>query len=252
MATIEAWTSPRPIPISGHRSLANAPRGRRLLGRVVRPVPPAWARARASGHARAGKLELVKVDVDANPGARPDLPGPGDPGRQGVSRRTGRGRVRGRPAPAAVDRFLDSLLPSEADGLVGQGDEASLRRALELEPTRADAAVALARMLLARDENDEARADPRSSARELRGGRARRQDRAPAGRDPRVAGPRARVRGARRRRPGARVGAADRRAPIRRRRPRGIRRVVVGILDELGVEHPLARESRRKLASALY
>jgi thioredoxin-like negative regulator of GroEL len=24
------------------------------------------------------------------------------------------------------------------------------------------------------------------------------------------------------------------------------------VLDELGVEHPLARESRRKLASALY
>ena len=29
-------------------------------------------------------------------------------------------------------------------------------------------------------------------------------------------------------------------------------RVVVGVLDELGAEHPLARESRRKLASALY
>jgi putative thioredoxin len=31
-----------------------------------------------------------------------------------------------------------------------------------------------------------------------------------------------------------------------------LRRAVVGVLDELGVEHPLARESRRKLASALY
>ena len=31
-----------------------------------------------------------------------------------------------------------------------------------------------------------------------------------------------------------------------------IRRVVVGILDELGVESQLARESRRRLASALY
>jgi len=31
-----------------------------------------------------------------------------------------------------------------------------------------------------------------------------------------------------------------------------IRRVVVGILDELGVEDPLARESRRRLAAALY
>jgi putative thioredoxin len=26
----------------------------------------------------------------------------------------------------------------------------------------------------------------------------------------------------------------------------------VGILDELGVEHPVSRESRRRLASALY
>ncbi len=31
-----------------------------------------------------------------------------------------------------------------------------------------------------------------------------------------------------------------------------LRRAVVGVLDELGVEHPLARESRRKLAGALY
>ena len=31
-----------------------------------------------------------------------------------------------------------------------------------------------------------------------------------------------------------------------------LRRAVVGVLDELGVEHPVARESRRKLACALY
>ena len=31
-----------------------------------------------------------------------------------------------------------------------------------------------------------------------------------------------------------------------------LRRAVVGVLDQLGVEHPVARESRRKLASALY
>ena len=31
-----------------------------------------------------------------------------------------------------------------------------------------------------------------------------------------------------------------------------LRRAVVGVLDDLGVEHPLARESRRKLAGALY
>ena len=31
-----------------------------------------------------------------------------------------------------------------------------------------------------------------------------------------------------------------------------IRRVIVAIIDELGVDHPLARETRRKLAAALY
>jgi putative thioredoxin len=31
-----------------------------------------------------------------------------------------------------------------------------------------------------------------------------------------------------------------------------LRAVVVGILDDLGVEHPLARNARRRLASALY
>ena len=31
-----------------------------------------------------------------------------------------------------------------------------------------------------------------------------------------------------------------------------IRQVVVAILDQLGVEHPLAREARRRLAAALY
>ncbi len=31
-----------------------------------------------------------------------------------------------------------------------------------------------------------------------------------------------------------------------------VRRVIVAILDELGVAHPLARETRRKMAAALY
>ena len=31
-----------------------------------------------------------------------------------------------------------------------------------------------------------------------------------------------------------------------------VRRVVIGVLEELGVEHPLARAARRRLASALY
>ena len=35
-------------------------------------------------------------------------------------------------------------------------------------------------------------------------------------------------------------------------RAEDLRRAVVGVLDGLGVEHPVAREYRRRLASALY
>ena len=31
-----------------------------------------------------------------------------------------------------------------------------------------------------------------------------------------------------------------------------LRMAIVGLLDELGVEHPLARDARRRLAAALY
>src|SRR3712207_2220701 len=57
------------------------------------------------------------------------------------------------PRPA-VERFLDALLPSEADGLIAAGDEASLRRALELEPEHEDAALPLARLLADAGEDD--------------------------------------------------------------------------------------------------
>ena len=64
--------------------------------------------------------------------------------------------------PAQVEEFFDRLVPSEADRLVDAGDEASLRRALELAPARADAASALAKLLFA-------------DGRRERGARARRQ-----------------------------------------------------------------------------
>ena len=77
------------------------------------------------------------------------------------------------PGPQ-VERFLDALVPSEAEELVRAGGEAELRRALELEPGRADAAVPLARLLAARGERarrwscwptSPARSPPRGSRR---------------------------------------------------------------------------------------
>src|SRR3984893_10387027 len=83
---------------------------------------------------RAGTLELVKIDVEANPTVARSL------GVQGVPAVTAlhKGRVVaefvGAQPAAAVERFLYSLLPSQAEQLAQKGDEQSLRAALELEP----------------------------------------------------------------------------------------------------------------------
>ena len=146
-------------------------------------------------------------------------------------------------------KFLDGLLPSEADALVQEGDEDSLRRALELEPARADAAVALARLLRERGERDAALAvlgnATGSYAAEGLAARIRLED------DPELADAFAALDDGEQQRgldaliaAIAATGDDDRRDELRR--------AVVGVLDELGAEHPLARESRRKLASALY
>src|SRR2546423_15552644 len=57
--------------------------------------------------------------------------------------------------PAEGKRFFEKPEPPEADELAG-GDEQSLRRALELEPHHPGASVALARLLMQRDDLDEA------------------------------------------------------------------------------------------------
>ncbi len=199
---------------------------------------------------REGKVELAKIDVDANPGVARAFGIQSIPAVKAF--RDGRvvAEFVGAQPPTAVNSFLDSLLPSEADGLVAQGDEASLRRAVELEPTRPDAAVPLARILLDRGDADDALAVvskvPGSFAAD---------------------GIAARIALLRREPPldldeaFTALDAGDHQKaldvliaalPSADGAKDDIRRVVVGILDELGVENPLARESRRRLASALY
>jgi putative thioredoxin len=104
---------------------------------------------------RAGKVELAKVDVDQNQGLAQSFGIRGIPAVKAF--RDGRvaSEFTGAIPPAEVERFFDKLVPSEADELAA-GDEQSLRRALELEPNHAGAAVALARLLLVRGELDEA------------------------------------------------------------------------------------------------
>ncbi len=199
--------------------------------------------------ARAGKIELAKLDVDANPGVSRAFGIQSIPAVKAFKDGQLASEFVGAQPPTVVERFLDSLLPSEADGLIEAGDEASLRRAIELEPTRADAIVPLARMLHERGDLDEALAllarVPGSFAAD---GLAARIGIERAGTPDLGQAWSALDAGDREQAldllldalPGA-DGARD-----------DIRRVVVGVLDELGVDSPLARESRRRLASALY
>jgi len=205
---------------------------------------------------RAGKLELAKVDVDANPGISRAFRIQSIPAVKAF--RDGRvvAEFVGAQPPAAVEQFLDSLLPSEADGLVALGDEESLRRAHELEPTRADAAVPLARILKNRGEADEALTVlarvPGSFAADGLAARIGLERAAAGSAQPAVpdlseafaaldAGESERALDLLLAAIPNADGARD-----------DVRRVVVGVLDELGVEDPVARDARRRLASALY
>jgi putative thioredoxin len=199
--------------------------------------------------ARDGKVALAKVDTDANPRVSSAFRIQSIPSVKAFKDGTVVGEFLGaQPAPQ-VERFLDGFAPSEADELVASGGEEDLRRALELEPGRADAAVALARLLAARGEREAAlaqledvhgsfAADGLAARLRLEQDEALRDAFARLDDGELQAGLDALI--------DAIPGSSD------AGRRDDLRRSVVGVLDELGVEHPVSRESRRRLASALY
>jgi putative thioredoxin len=204
---------------------------------------------------RAGAVELAKVDVDSNPRLAQIFRIQGIPAVKAF--RDGRvaSEFVGAQPAQAIEAFLDGLVPSEADTLVGAGDEESLRRAVELEPSRADAAVPLARLLHARGEADEAQAIlervPGSFAADGLLARIDLERRLAAGETPAP-------------------GLAEAFTALDGGDPEhgldlllaaltnadghkdDVRRVIIGVLDELGVDSDLARATRRRLAAALY
>lgn len=198
---------------------------------------------------RSGKLELVKLDVDTNPAISRSYGIQGIPAVKAFHKGRVVAEFVGAQPAAAVERFLDSLLPSEAELLARSGGEESLRAALQLEPGHADAAVLLARILHARGQDDEAL----EILGNVRGNFA-------------ADGMSARIRLERSGVPdlsgafaaldaGNKERALDElieSITVARSSRDEIRRVVVGILAELGLDDPLANTSRRKLASALY
>jgi putative thioredoxin len=198
---------------------------------------------------REGQVVLAKVDTDANQGLARVFNIQGIPAVKAFKDGRVVDEFVGVQPPPQVERFFDKLVPSEADTLAAAGDEASLRRALELEPNRSDAALALAEILYARGERDEAARLLQNVAGSFRAdglaARIRLDDQDAVDLDEAFAALDA---GDRERAIDLLIGAL----PSANGHKDDVRRVVVAILDELGVDHPLARDARRRLAAALY
>jgi putative thioredoxin len=101
--------------------------------------------------ATEGAVELVKVNVDDNPRVSAAFQVQSIPAVFAISDRKIVDQFIGALPEAQVATFIAGLAPapSEADELVAAGDEASLRRALELEPDHPAGVVALARLSVA-------------------------------------------------------------------------------------------------------
>jgi putative thioredoxin len=107
-----------------------------------------------------GKVVLAKINVDENPKASATFQVQSIPAVFAVHNRKIVGSFIGAQGEAAVRTFVTGLLPSEEEtelaNLVAAGDEASLRRALELDPGHEPAVVMLAERLVGKGERDEA------------------------------------------------------------------------------------------------
>jgi putative thioredoxin len=200
-----------------------------------------------AANARAGKVELAKVDVDRNQTLAQSFGVRGIPAVKAFRDARIVDEFTGAIQPAQVEKFFDRLVPSEADELAASGeDEESLRRALELEPSHPDAAVALARLLVERGELDEAEGLLE-----------------PLAHDFRAAGLRARIELTRDgNEPEGAFEAWDegdyeralellQEALTSTSERDLVRRVMVAIFTELGPDSELASRHRRRLASAL-
>jgi putative thioredoxin len=203
---------------------------------------------------RQGEIELVKVDTDANQRLAQQFQIQSIPAVKAFRDGKVVAEFIGAQPPAAIESFLNQIVPSKADRLADAGDEDSLREALELDPRHARAAIGLGRLLLGRGDSEEARqllkpfphdfiADGLAARAELSvAGNGAHADELQAafsawdGGEPAEALEQ------------LQAVLADEQDPGRKDL---LRRVMVAIFTELGADHPLAREHRRRLASAL-
>ena len=199
-----------------------------------------------------GAVELVKIDIDANPGIARRYGVQGIPNVKAFRDGELVDEFTGAQPPAVVERFVQGLTPKQSDALLAAGDEQSLREAIEIDATRADVRVQLARLLLADARESEALEllQPVAHDREADGLIARSELAADAD-APAVArlGLEALARGEYE--AGLRAlleAVAEAKGDTRDR----IRRVMIGAFAELGDSDPLAAAIRKRLAASLY
>ncbi len=208
---------------------------------------------------RGDQLELVKVDTDANQQLARDFQIQGIPAVKAFKDGKVVDEFVGAQPPREVARFLDGLIPSAADGLVAQGDETSLRQAVALEPGRVDAALPLAKLLHARGDADQALEIlgnvPGSFAAEGLSARIQLERTVDAAESATATAtiPLAEAFTA------LDDGDTERGLdilltvlPEAGEAKDELRKVIIGVLDELGPQSELARTARRRLATALY
>jgi putative thioredoxin len=214
----------------------------------------------AAATAREGQVDLAKVDVDQNQALAAGFRVQGIPSVKAFRGGEVVDEFTGALPPPQVEAFFDRLVPSEADRLAGSRDEASLRRALELDPRHTEAARELGRRLVGRGEWGEAVGllEPFEQDWVAAGllARARMED---GNGDASVPIP-PDAEGAARAAfaawdEGDRERALDllqeaiRAAPPEDRDQ--LRQIMVAIFTELGPDSPVARDHRRRLAAAL-
>ncbi len=196
-----------------------------------------------------GRIVLAKVDTDAHPGLSQRFSVSGIPAVKAFVGGEVVDEFVGAVSPVVAGRFFAKLVPSEADGLAEAGDEASLRRALELEPGRADVSITLAQLLAARGERAEALALLGKVRGSFRADGLAARLRLLEAADADVAAALAALDAGE---TAAGLDGLIAAIPAANGATDDLRAVVVGVLDELGPGDPLSRETRRKLAAALF
>jgi putative thioredoxin len=203
---------------------------------------------------RDGEVELAKVDTDANQEIAREFGIQSIPAVKAFKGGKVVAEFVGAQPPAAIESFLNEFVPSKADRLAESGDEESLRKALDLDPRHAPSAVGLGRILLDRGETEKALellrpfphdfiADGLMARIEL--SQAENGDRSDELQSAFAAWDSDEPADALEQLQGVLSAEQD------QKRKDALRRVMVAIFTELGTDHPLAREHRRRLAAAL-